>query len=56
MDERTSAICKRMHGKYEGISIPINQNFVDDETGQSFSHPPFHVNCRTALAGVPEEE
>ena len=45
----TSTICKRMIKKYEGKNLSLNNNFTDDVTGESWSHPPFHVNCKTNL-------
>jgi len=45
MDDRTSAICKRLHGK----SVGVNESFKDTTTGQEFQGPPSHVSCRSTL-------
>jgi len=51
MDDRTSPICKRMRAKYGSrvVGVPIDDKFVDEESGQSFDIAPFHVNCRTSI-------
>lgn len=51
-DERTTDICKGLHAKYKDNPIPINKQFKDEKTGQSFDAPPFHVNCRSAVKFV----
>jgi len=50
LDQRTSALCKRLDAKYKG-KIPLGKSFEDATTGQEWSQPPFHVNCRTRLTG-----
>ena len=55
LDNRTSALCRRLAYKYDKEhSIPINQYFVDEVTGKSFLTPPggrgihsSHPNCRS---------
>jgi hypothetical protein len=49
MDVKTSPLCSRMIRKYSDKIIDLDENFVDDETGESWKAPPFHVNCRTRL-------
>jgi SPP1 gp7 family putative phage head morphogenesis protein len=44
-DNRTSEVCKRLHGQ----KIKLNENFVDKKTGWEGPCPPSHVNCRSAL-------
>ena len=51
-DERTSPLCKRLHGQ----TVGINENFKDSKTGEEFQGPPSHVNCRSALVYEIEEE
>lgn len=55
-DERTSGICMAMHNKYgsEEQAIPLEENF--EAADVSAQAPPFHVNCRSRLMTVQEEE
>jgi SPP1 gp7 family putative phage head morphogenesis protein len=50
MDDRTSAICKRMNGK----RVKPGEKFVDSVTGWSGIQPPAHVNCRSDFVFIPE--
>ena len=50
MDAKTSPLCRRMINKYGDKLIPLDQNFKDDNTGESWKSPPFHINC--FLAGT----
>lgn len=49
VDDKTSPLCKRMANKYEGKILGLNEKFTDEQTGESWSAPPFHANCRTTL-------
>lgn len=51
-DERTSAICKRLHGQM----VEINENFKDKTTGWEDQAEPAHVNCRSTVIYVHKEE
>lgn len=45
MDDRTSPICRRMHGQ----EVKENENFNDNDTGWEGPCPPSHVNCRSTV-------
>ena len=50
LDDRTSGICRRLSKKYsKENAIPINQDFIDDVTGNRGLFPPnfTHPNCRS---------
>lgn len=47
VDDRTSPICLRLNAKYGNRPIPLDEPFVDDETGKQFQSGPFHPNCRS---------
>ncbi len=51
-DDRTSPICKRLHGQIVGI----NENFKDKQTGWEGPIHPAHVNCRSAVLYLSKEE
>jgi len=53
LDHRTTPMCKRMHAKYGNNPIPLDEEFLDDETGKSFMTPGFHYMCRTRIAFRP---
>lgn len=53
LDDRTSDICHKEHGKYgsKDKAIPLDQEFtvkVDNKTIRG-KNPPFHPNCRTVI-------
>lgn len=52
MDHRTSEICKRLNGQV----VELDEKFKDNTTGEEFDSPPAHVNCRSALVFIEEEE
>ena len=54
LDNRTSPICRRMHAKYANNPIPLDEDFVDDDTMQRFATPSFHVSCRTSIYFQPD--
>lgn len=45
LDNRTSAICKRLDGQ----TVGLDKKFVDSSTKQEFEAPPAHVDCRSTL-------
>ena len=45
IDGRTSDICNEL----EGQSVPLDGVFWSSVVGQSYDHPPAHVNCRSGL-------
>jgi len=49
-DERTSPICKRLHGQ----TVGINENFKDKSSGWEGPCPPSHVNCRSSVLYLEE--
>lgn len=51
-DERTTPICKRLDGQVVGIE----ENFKDAKSGFEGPTNPAHVNCRSTVIYVPEEE
>ena len=51
-DERTSAICMRLNGQIVGM----NENFKDATSGCEGPVPPSHVNCRSTVIFLSEEE
>lgn len=51
-DERTTPICKRLDGQVVGIE----ENFKDTKSGFEGPTNPAHVNCRSTVIYVPEEE
>lgn len=52
MDDRTSAICRRLHGQIVGI----DENFKDKQSGWEGPCPPSHVNCRSTVVYMDAEE
>lgn len=52
--KRCSPICDRLSAKYGNNPIPLDEEFVDDETGQSFLTPYSHPNCRSTIAFRPK--
>ena len=52
LDDRTSAICRRLNGQVVGIK----ENFKDKQTGWEGPVPPAHVNCRSATLYIKEGE
>jgi len=51
-DNRTSDICKRMHGQEQYLDAP----FVDPKDGKQYMQPPdTHPNCRCVLRSVLKE-
>ena len=51
-DDRTSALCKRL----EGQTVGINEKFKDSKTGEEWDTNPFHVNCRSSVVYLSEDE
>jgi len=51
-DERTSAICKRLHGQ----TVGIHENFKDKTTGWEGPTHPAHVSCRSSVVYVHKDE
>ncbi|MHA1302359.1 MAG: phage portal protein [Candidatus Heimdallarchaeaceae archaeon] len=51
-DDRTSAVCKRLHGQVVGI----NENFKDKISGWEGPTHPAHVNCRSSVIYIEKEE
>ena len=51
-DDRTSPICKRLDGQ----TIGINENFKDKTSGWEGPCPPSHVNCRSSVLYITDEE
>ena len=51
-DKRTSALCKRLDGQ----TVDINENFKDPKTGEEWQTNPFHVNCRSSVLYIGDEE
>ncbi len=51
MDERTSVLCKRLHGQIVGI----NENFKDKSTGWEGPVPPAHVDCRSTVIFISKD-
>jgi SPP1 gp7 family putative phage head morphogenesis protein len=51
-DERTSAICKRLHGQ----TVKLDENFEDKITGWEGPCNPAHVNCRSVTTYIREGE
>lgn len=49
MDGKTSDICRRLHKKYFDKGIELDEEFRDDVTGITMSHPPAHPNCRCVI-------
>ncbi|NCC99960.1 MAG: hypothetical protein EOL95_09725 [Bacteroidia bacterium] len=48
LDDRTSAICRRLSKKYsKDNAIPIDKEFIDKESGWRGLYPPAHVGCRS---------
>jgi SPP1 gp7 family putative phage head morphogenesis protein len=52
MDDRTSDICKRLNGQVVGM----NENFKDKQTNWEGPCPPSHVNCRSSVLYLMEDE
>jgi HK97 family phage portal protein len=52
LDDRTSDICNRLHGKI----VNIDEDFIDPETNKAYPYPPSHVNCRSVLKAVFSDE
>jgi len=50
-DNRTSPLCKRLHGQIVGM----NENFKDKQSGWEGPCPPSHVNCRSSVLYLSEE-
>jgi len=50
IDDRTSAICKRLDGK----TTAVGENFKDATSGFEGQHPPAHVNCRSSAEFRPK--
>jgi HK97 family phage portal protein len=55
-DERTSPLCKRMYRKYKDNPIDLDEKFKDDVTGEEWNAPPLHVQCRSSIKTIQEEE
>ena len=51
-DDRTTAICKRLDGQ----TVGIDENFKDSTTGWAGRTNPSHVNCRSSVIYVRDEE
>ena len=51
-DDRTSDICKRLHGQ----TVRLNENFKDVQTGWEGQAPPSHVNCRSSVLYLTPKE
>ena len=51
LDNRTSDICERLDKQ----EVDLHERFRDEETGQTFEHPPAHPNCRSVLRFEVEE-
>jgi len=51
IDDRTSPICKRLHGQVVGL----DENFKDKESGWEGPVPPSHVNCRSSVLYIDKE-
>ena len=47
-DDKTTDICKRLHGQKVGI----DEHFTDELTGMQFMHPPALPNCRSVMRAV----
>ena len=52
IDERTSDQCRRLNGK----EVEMNDNFKDGTTGWEGPCPPAHVDCRSRVIFVTEDE
>jgi len=52
MDERTSDICRRLNNRVVGM----NENFKDEKSGWEGPCPSAHVNCRSTIIFIDEEE
>lgn len=52
MDERTSEICQRLNNKVVGM----NENFKDNKSGFEGPCSPAHVNCRSTIIFIDDEE
>jgi len=51
-DARTSNICKRLDGQ----TVGLDENFVDKTSGWSGQAPSAHVNCRSTLIFIEDED
>jgi SPP1 gp7 family putative phage head morphogenesis protein len=50
MDNRTSEICKRLHG----MKVGLDDYFIDPITRKAYFRPAAHVNCRCVLNFSPD--
>ena len=51
-DDRTSELCKRLDGQ----TIGLDDNFKDSQSGWEGQSPPSHVNCRSTMIFIEDEE
>ena len=51
-DDRTSPICQRLDGQM----VELDEDFKDNVSGWEGQSPPSHVNCRSTLLFIEEEE
>jgi len=51
-DARTSELCKRL----EGQTVGLYEKFKDKKTGEEWDLNPFHVNCRSVVVYIREDE
>ena len=50
-DDRTSEVCKRLNGQ----TVGMNENFKDKQSGWEGPCPPSHINCRSSVLYIGDE-
>jgi len=56
LDDRTSPLCRRLSNKYNKDNpIPVDKDFIDQDSGWRGLYPPAHPNCRSSAIYIPKK-